>query len=106
MAEKCSQQQKMLLLCPIQEMGANKYKRNKAPGEDHSSEVIIKDQVLVTSLVVQRLGLRASTAGGGFDPGQGNKNPTCQVAQPKKKKKSSNCLLSSSVFELNDLKIS
>ena len=49
MTEKSSQQQKMLLLCPFQEMGANKYKRDKAPGEDHSSEVIIKNQVVVTS---------------------------------------------------------
>lgn len=48
-------------------------KRDKASGEDHSSEVIIKDQVVVTSLVVQRLGLRASTAGDGFDPGQETK---------------------------------
>ena len=46
MTEKSSQQQKMLLLCPFQEMGANKYKRDKAPGEDHSSEVIIKNQVV------------------------------------------------------------
>ena len=73
MTEKSSQQQKMLLLCPFQEMGANKYKRDKAPGEDHSSEVIIKNQVVVTSLVVQRLGLWASTAGDGFDPGQKTK---------------------------------
>ena len=63
----------MLLLFPIQEMGANKYKRDKAPGEDHSSEVIIKDQVFVTSLMVQSLGLQASTAGGRFEPGQEKK---------------------------------
>ena len=63
----------MLLLCPFQEMGANNYKRDKAPGEDHSSEVIIKNQVVVTSLVVQWLGLRASTAGDGFDPGRKTK---------------------------------
>ena len=105
MTEKCSQQRKMLLLYSIQEMGANKYKRDKAPGEDHSSKVIIKDQVLVTSLVVQRLGLWASTAGGRFEPGQETKILHA-MWHSQKKKKSSNCLLSSSVFELNDLKIS
>ena len=54
-------------------MGTGTIQRDVASSDDHSSEVIIKNQVVVTSRVVQRLGLWASTAGDGFDPGQKTK---------------------------------
>lgn len=36
----------MLLLHPIQEMGESEYKKDKAPIDDPTSEVIVKNQVI------------------------------------------------------------